>query len=58
MPHKAVQAFRFGWGDVGGGGIGWGGVGGGGVRVVCMSAYGLELLNGLYQCIIHLHTYM
>ena len=49
MPHKAVQAFRFGWGDVGGGGIGWGGVGGGGgVRVVCMSAYELELLNGLY----------
>ena len=66
IPHKEVQTFRFGWGGglrgfglgVGGGGIRvrCGGVGG--VRVVCMSAYGLELLNGLYQCIIHLHTYM
>ena len=27
------------------GGVGWGA---GGVRVVCMSAYELELLNGLY----------
>ena len=51
-----------GWGDSGWvwgvGGLGLGVGVWGGVRVVCMSAYGLELLNGLYQCIIYLHTYI
>ena len=41
MPHKAVQAFRFGWG---GGLRGFGlGVGGGGIRVRCGGVGGLGL---------------